>query len=377
MAYNYNSDIWSRIRPKIQQWESVTGRTVPPSMLRSFMEAELNTEAGRADKARALDIQESSRKDWADVANKRTELEAKANTVSGIGQLITGGIGAYGLGKEAGLWGGSKAVGLSPSATTAYNAFKAMPSTITGSGATTMGASAPATGLATGAQLQLPGATAPSLTGVPTLTALPEATATGAELASTTPAVAGSIGGSIAPIGLASGALGVGAGMLGKAITGYGKEGHMGGERYTSAGIGAVGGAAAGFAVGGPIGAIIGGITGLVGGGCIIVTACNGKDSEEVKIARQYRNQFMTPEQIRGYYIIAESIVPKMGDEGYKAYIKENLVDRLIEYGKYALGITEEKPSDVAIVTTTDFMKSCELLGNTVKKFTRNTVEVV
>ena len=293
MSYNYNSDIWSRIRPKIQQWESVTGRTVPPSMLRSFMEAELNTEANRADKIRALDIQESSRKDLADVANRRLDMESKANAVSGIADLATGGLGAYSLGKEAGLWGAK-----TPTA---------------GMGATTMGTAGNT--LMSGAQTQLAPTTAWNTPGL-AASVMPEAT-TGAELATTTsaPAVSSSISGSLAPIGLASTALGVGAGMLGKAITGYGREGHMGGERYTSAGIGAAGGAAAGFAVGGPIGAIIGGVTGLVGGGTVICTELNRQGylpDEVLECERQYVDKFIDSEVYQGYRIMADPVVRLM-----------------------------------------------------------------
>ena len=95
---------------------------------------------------------------------------------------------------------------------------------------------------------------------------------------------------------------------------------------------------------------------------CIIVTACHGKDSPEVDIARQYRDKFMSPEEIRGYYIIAEKTVPIMNaNKAIKQAIKEGLVDKLIEYGKFKLGM-EEKCSLNAKNITLDFLHDCRTI---------------
>ncbi len=236
MAYAYNSNIWGRIRPKIQQWESVTGRKIPPSILREWIDAELDVEAKQAQQSRYLDIQAG----YLDLAKEKASQEESAYKMSGIGQLVQGGAGLYGLGKEVGLWGGAKTVA---------------------SGAQTLLQGT--TGLATGAQSILPTASTigTSFGAVPAMTEAIPAT-TGA--IAPTPGLGLS---SLALPALAAGAIGLGGGLLGKAITGYGKEGHMGGERYTSMGIGAGTGALGGFLVGGPVGAIIGGIVGLFGGG--------------------------------------------------------------------------------------------------------------
>jgi len=75
---------------------------------------------------------------------------------------------------------------------------------------------------------------------------------------------------------------------------------------------------------------------------CIIVTACTSSDSEEVNIARKYRDKFLTPDELRGYYMIAEIVVPLINKYKWIRKITKNiLVDNLIEYGRYALEKTE------------------------------------
>jgi len=72
--------------------------------------------------------------------------------------------------------------------------------------------------------------------------------------------------------------------------------------------------------------------------GCIIVTACTSPDSEEVNITRAYRDKFLDPVTLRGYYMIADKIVPLMKKwPWFKKLIKKVLVDNLIEYGRWAL----------------------------------------
>jgi hypothetical protein len=72
--------------------------------------------------------------------------------------------------------------------------------------------------------------------------------------------------------------------------------------------------------------------------GCIIVTTATHPDSEEVNITRAYRDKFLDKETLRGYYIIAEKVVPLMQKyRWFKKLVKKVLVDNLIEYGRYAL----------------------------------------
>lgn len=119
------------------------------------------------------------------------------------------------------------------------------------------------------------------------------------------------------------------------------------------------------------------GLYSLVKKACIIVTACTSPDSEEVEITREYRDKFLTPEQLRGYYVIAEKIVPMIENSGIiKRFIKKILVDNLIEYGRFALGKTMVKPGILSKLITILFLGLCKAVGYTRKSFVRSNGEV-
>lgn len=128
-------------------------------------------------------------------------------------------------------------------------------------------------GLGTGAQYVALGEGA--ISGGAQAAALTPTATTGGAVAGGEAAGAGAGAGTPALSYAAPAVAGYVAGQIGRGITGYGKPGHMGGERYTSAAIGGVGGAAAGAyigtaifpGIGTAVGAIIGGIVGLVSGG--------------------------------------------------------------------------------------------------------------
>jgi hypothetical protein len=145
-------------------------------------------------------------------------------------------------------------------------------------------------------------------------------------------------------------------------------------------------GAAIGGVIGGPVGAVVGGAAGaladpimdFISDPCIIVTACHGKDSEEVNITREYRDNFLNKDTLRGYYMLAEQLVPYMkSNEEYKKYIKNNFVNHFIEVGKYRLGKVIEKPSDESINITDGFLNVCNIIGKSVDSFTRLNKEVI
>lgn len=111
---------------------------------------------------------------------------------------------------------------------------------------------------------------------------------------------------------------------------------------------------------------------------CIIVTSCTSTDSPEVDITREYRDKFLNTEQLRGYYIIAEKIVPLINKYRFlKKFIKRILVDNLVEYGKYHLGKTPIFPSMDSILISRGFLKMCEYVGKKRERFTRINGEVV
>lgn len=158
-------------------------------------------------------------------------------------------------------------------------------------------------------------------------------------------------------------------------------------ERISGGLQGATLGAGGGFAVGGPVGAGVGFVIGgLVGsgvidiGGCIIVTACCGRDSEEVQVARAYRDAKMTREQLRAYYYLSENFfVPRMeSDEKYRFFIRQYLVDPLIAYGRFVVGMpmNAPPPSPEDTIVAQQFLNFLMALGNRMPPYTRQNGEV-
>lgn len=100
----------------------------------------------------------------------------------------------------------------------------------------------------------------------------------------------------------------------------------------------------AGTAIGGPYGAAIGAVVGIIGGwlggkGCVIVTCCCGRDSEEVKVTRRFRDKFLNDTQLIGYYALANRVVPFLEKHAWaRKLTKRLLVDRLVDYGRVMLG---------------------------------------
>lgn len=156
---------------------------------------------------------------------------------------------------------------------------------------------------------------------------------------------------------------------------------------------GAAAGALAGAALtswsgpGAIVGAALGGLVGAVSDGCIIVTACTSADSDEVNVARQYRDKFLTPEQLRGYYMIAEKIVPLIVRFPLvRRIVKRFLVDNLVVYGRHALaqiGIGRSlhpellTPGPAATIITRVFLALCRVVGNRKTSFVRCNGEIV
>lgn len=110
---------------------------------------------------------------------------------------------------------------------------------------------------------------------------------------------------------------------------------------------------------------------------CIICTACHGRDSEEVDVTRRFRDRFMDPESIRGYYMIAEPVVKTMkADSALTERIKHDLVDRLIDYGRFKLGETDSCAAESERMST-DFLTICKEMGSTVDSYVRTNGERV
>lgn len=138
------------------------------------------------------------------------------------------------------------------------------------------------------------------------------------------------------------------------------------------------GGAIYGAAVGGPVGAVVGGVLSWAETEiCIIVTACTDRHSYEVEIAREYRDKFMTHNHLRGYYALAEKIVPRLeASDRARKLVKKHLVDRLVDYGEYKLGKKRAKPKALSYLISKGFLGVCEAVGCILPIYIRQNGEV-
>jgi len=111
--------------------------------------------------------------------------------------------------------------------------------------------------------------------------------------------------------------------------------------------------------------------------GCIIVTACTSPDSEEVNITREYRDRFLNHAELRGYYMIAEKVVPLIQrSKVLKWFVKKCLVDRLIDYGEVALGRKEKTALWSSSAVSKGFLNLCRTVGQSRERYVRCNGEV-
>ena len=200
-----------------------------------------------------------------------------------------------------------------------------------------------------------------------------EAGSTGQTAISTTPAAL-----PLAQLGMGGlGAYGIGS-KLGEMSR------RKGGSDVQQVGAGVLGGAATGFVGSGfnPVGAIVGAIAGGIGSKnkspCIIVTACTDPYSYEVNVARAYRDHYMDVFDLRGYYWIANHLTKHI-DNCYiiKKNVKKYLVDKLVDYGEWRLGMKENKPKRISTIVTKVFLATCRFIGKLIPRVVRPNREVI
>ena len=109
---------------------------------------------------------------------------------------------------------------------------------------------------------------------------------------------------------------------------------------------------------------------------CIIVTACTDRYSPEVEITRQYRDHFLTNTDLRGYYALAEKIVPTLQhNKKVNTAVKKLLVDKLIDYGSYRLGLKNKCRLSSRIISKL-FLVTIRIIGIVIPQYTRANGEV-
>lgn len=148
---------------------------------------------------------------------------------------------------------------------------------------------------------------------------------------------------------------------------------------YAGAGLGAgiASGALAGSSFApGPgtiIGGVLGALSGVLGGsskgGCMIITACTDPNSYEVNVARIFRDDYMNPVAVKGYYVFAPvaawalRLCPFL-----RRWTKRHIVDRLVRVGAFILSLDydlkpAETPSTKDWIVTRRFLDVCAWLG--------------
>ena len=110
--------------------------------------------------------------------------------------------------------------------------------------------------------------------------------------------------------------------------------------------------------------------------GCIIITAATNPHSYEVNVTRKYRDRYLSQQTLRGYYMIAEQIVPLMHkSKRFKKFIKKHLVDHIVRHCEWGIGIRKKRPIISSFITET-FLNFCDGLGSTKECFIRLNGEV-
>lgn len=99
-------------------------------------------------------------------------------------------------------------------------------------------------------------------------------------------------------------------------------------------------------------------------GDCIIVSACTGRDSYEVNIARTFRDRYMDEETLTGYYALCVFVVPFIQKYPLlKRIVKRCLVDRLVDYGEWRLGFKPNTELSTSGVVKKVFLGLCRHIG--------------
>ena len=129
-----------------------------------------------------------------------------------------------------------------------------------------------------------------------------------------------------------------------------------------------------GALIAGVPGAVVGAGVGLVESlfsSCIIITAATDPHSYEVNVTREYRDRYLSRQTLRGYYMLGEQIVPLMHKSKlFKRFIKKSLVDHIVKYCEWGIGLRKKRPIISSFITET-FLSFCDGLGSTKEYFTR------
>lgn len=102
----------------------------------------------------------------------------------------------------------------------------------------------------------------------------------------------------------------------------------------------------------------------LLKNACIIVSACTGRNSYEVNVARKYRDRYMSEEELTGYYTLCIFVVPFIHRYPLvKRLVKRILVDRLVDYGEWRLDMKPKMKYLTSGAVKRAFLGLCRHVG--------------
>ena len=85
----------------------------------------------------------------------------------------------------------------------------------------------------------------------------------------------------------------------------------------------------------------------------------------------------MDADRLRGYYALAQQIVPFLeAHKRAKLWAKRYLVDHLVDYIEYRVGLKGERPAIASYIVFKAFMGLCKLIGFILPQFVRANGEV-
>ena len=100
------------------------------------------------------------------------------------------------------------------------------------------------------------------------------------------------------------------------------------------------------------------------GGWCIVISACTDPYSYEVNLARKFRNRFMGPETLTGYYALASILAPWI--DKFKAIrwlVYRLLVKRLVDYGQWIIEGKHDTERFLSKTISKGFLGLCKWIG--------------
>ena len=97
----------------------------------------------------------------------------------------------------------------------------------------------------------------------------------------------------------------------------------------------------------------------------------------EIEITRLYRDFYMSTQQLRGYYILAEFLVPRMlRSARVMAWVRHNVVDCAVPYCEWKLKL-RKFPSLSKVLRALLFLALCSCIGWPFHRFQRSNGEII